>query len=99
MYLLTTICTHIYVYAYLLITICTHVHIIISLTTFLFTNYYIYPYIHTHFIASHLSTNYNMYTYINNFCHEIQCLTVKEWITIEHEVDDNFFCANSINLS
>ena len=40
-----------------------------------------------------------MYTYINNCCHEIQCLIVKEWINIEHEVHDHFFCANSTNIS
>ena len=34
-----------------------------------------------------------MYTYINNFCHKIQCFIVKEWINIEHEVHDHFFCA------
>ena len=26
-----------------------------------------------------------MYTYINNCCHEIQCLIVNEWINIEHK--------------
>ena len=31
-----------------------------------------------------------MYTYINNFCHEIQCLIVKEWINIKHKVHDLF---------
>ena len=40
-----------------------------------------------------------MYTYIHNDCHEIQCLIVKKWINIEHEVHDHVFCANSTNIS
>ena len=46
-----------------------------------------------------LLTNYNMYTYINNYCREIQCLIVKEWVNVEHEVHAIFFCANSTNIS
>ena len=70
MYLLTTICTYIYI---------------------LFTNYNMYTYIYIIILLRHiLSTknnkytqyilfrNYDMYTYIHNFCHEIQCLIVRE---------------------
>ena len=61
---------YIYIY-YLLITICTHIYIIISLHHILFTKYNKY----TQYM---LFSNNDMYTHINNFCHKIQCLIVRE---------------------